>query len=82
MISPDLDEFSDRHPSTQEKLRWLVPNPKLPDGTPRTVSHLCWEHGRHLARLLGDGPQLTLALQQLIIVKDCAVRQAIADGDT
>ena len=25
-------EFSNRHPSTQEKLRWLVPNPNLPAG--------------------------------------------------
>lgn len=80
-MNADLDEFRDRHPSTREKLRWLVPNPNLPSGTPRTVAYSLWEQGSYLARLLKDGPQLTLALQQLIIVKDCAVRQAIADGE-
>ena len=74
-------DFSDRHPSTQEKLRWLVPNPGLPAGTPREVAHYCHAHGVQLAMLCKDGPQLTIALQRLIDAKDAAVRQAIADSD-
>jgi hypothetical protein len=73
-------DFSDRHPSTQEKLRWLVPNPNLPAGTPSDVSHDCHAHGVRLTELLKDGPQLTIALQRLIDAKDAAVRQAIADA--
>lgn len=76
------NDFTDRHSSTQEKMRWLVPNPNLPEGVPAEVSRYCQHLGVQLVKALKDGPQLTLALQQLIIVKDCAVRQAIADGET
>ncbi len=74
-------DFSDRHPSTQEKLRWLVPNPNLPAGIPARVSRLFNAIGLSLLNDLKDGPQLTIALQRLIDAKDAAVRQAIADGE-
>jgi hypothetical protein len=74
-------DFSQRHPGTREKLRWLLPNPNLLAGTPRAVSQKCWELGQDLALVLSDGPQLTIALQRLIDAKDAAVRQAIADQD-
>ena len=77
-----MTDFSDRHPSTQEKLRWLVPNPNLPDGVPSQVSYYCQALGERLAVMLKDGPQLTIALQRLIDAKDAAVRQAIADGES
>jgi hypothetical protein len=73
-------DLSARHPSTQEKMRWLEPNPNLPPGTPSAVAELSWQTGENLVGLLGDGPQLTIALQRLIDAKDAAVRQAIADG--
>lgn len=76
-----MTDFSNRHPATQEKLRWLVPNPNLPAGVPGEVSHYCHAHGVRLAELLKDGPQLIIALQRLIDAKDAAVRQAIADGE-
>lgn len=62
-------------------MRWLAPNPNLPSGLPADVAEMCHELAVHLVHVLNDGPQLTLALQQLIIVKDCAVRQAIADSE-
>jgi len=74
-------DFSNRHPSTREKLRWLVPNPGLPAGVPREVAQYFHAHGVGLAELLKDGPQLTIALQRLIDAKDAAVRQAITDSD-
>lgn len=74
-----MTEFSDRHPSTREKLRWLVPNPALPEGAPSQVAGMFHGLGVRLARGLKDGPQLTIALQHLIDAKDAAVRQAIAD---
>jgi hypothetical protein len=76
------NDFSGRHFSTQEKMRWLVPNPNLPSGLPADVSEMFCELGVNLASVLDDGPQLTIALQRLIDAKDAAVRQAIADGDT
>lgn len=78
---PELDEFGDRHFSTLEKLRWLIPNPNLPDGKPADVALTSWEYGAWLARQLKDGPQLTIALQRVIDAKDAAVRQAIVDGE-
>ena len=82
MSHPLLAEFSDRHPATQEKLRWLVPNPKLPAGTPAIVAAQYWQTpGSSWPALVKDGPQLTIALQRLIDAKDAAVRQAIADSE-
>ena len=81
-MSTYLAEFSNRHPSTQEKLRWLIPNPHLPDGTPSIVAAQLGDAGIELARRVQDGPQLTIALQKLIEAKDAAVRQAIADAET
>jgi hypothetical protein len=74
-------DITSRHPSTQEKMRWLVPNPKLPEGTPKQVSEEFWAMGITVTRLLKDGPQLTIALQRLIDAKDAAVRQAITDSE-
>jgi hypothetical protein len=75
-----VHDFSGRHPSTQEKMRWLTPNPNLPPGVPAAVAELSYQMGVNLVGLLNDGPQLTIALQRLVDAKDAAVRQAIADG--
>jgi hypothetical protein len=77
MRTLDLEQ---RHSATQEKMRWLFPNPHLPTGTPRAVAARCYDLGLELTLNLNDGPQLTIALQRLIDVKDAAVRQAIADS--
>jgi hypothetical protein len=81
-MSDYLAEFSDRHPPTRERMRWLIPNPNLPAGVPSAVSELFRDTGMCLAHLVKDGPQLTIALQRLIEAKDAAVRQAIADMDS
>lgn len=74
-------DLSARHPSTQEKMRWLTPNPSLPDGAPSIVSAMCFDFGAALVEKLGDGPQLTIGLQRVIDAKDALVRQAIADSE-
>lgn len=74
-------DFSHRHPSTQEKMRWLVPNPNLPSGAPAAVSWAAYALGKELLTLAEDGPQFTIALQRLVDAKDAAVRQAIADAE-
>ena len=74
-------DFSNRHQSTQEKMRWLTPNPGLPAGTPSYVARRFYEIGAELVLQLNDGIQLTIALQRLIDAKDAAVRQAIADAE-
>ena len=77
-----LLEFSGRHPDTLEKLRWLIPNPGLPEGNPSIVAAQLGDAGFEMTRRLKDGPQLTIALQRLVDAKDAAVRQAIADAET
>lgn len=74
-------DLSARHPSTQEKMRWLVPNPNLPDGVPAIVSAMCYGLGVGMVEKLADGPQLTIGLQRLVDAKDALVRQAIADEE-
>jgi hypothetical protein len=76
-VSVDL---ASRHPATQEKMRWLTPNPRLPDGAPAIVSAMFFDLGDALLEKVSDGPQLTIALQRLVDAKDAAVRQAVADA--
>jgi hypothetical protein len=76
-VSVDL---AARHPATQEKMRWLTPNPRLPDGPPAIVSAMFYDLGDALLGKVSDGPQLTIALQRLVDAKDAAVRQAVADA--
>jgi hypothetical protein len=74
-------DWSTRHPSVQEKCRWLEPNPNLPAGTPATVAVMFRDMRDRLLEALEDGPQLSLGLQHLIDGKDCLVRQSIADSE-
>lgn len=62
-------------------MRWLVPNPNLPQHL-RAISEDFLDLAQALLRRVEvDGPQLTLALQHLIDAKDCAVRARIAADD-
>jgi hypothetical protein len=76
-----VTDLSARHPSTQEKCRWLEPNPRLPEGSPATVAFMFAEFGNRLLEVARGGPQFTIALQHLIDAKDAAVRQVLADAD-
>lgn len=70
-----------RHYSVQEKLRWLEPNPNLPEHL-RTIAVLFLDLADNLLDEIDDNPQLSLALQHLIDAKDCAVRAKIASMDS
>lgn len=71
--------LADRHPSVQQVARWLTPNPRLPEGPPASVAAVMRDTRDKLLELVGDGPELTVALRHLVDAKDAAVRQAIAD---
>jgi hypothetical protein len=72
--------LEDRHPSVQAAAKWLTPNPNLPPGVPATVSAMFADMRDRMLEVLGDGPQLTMALHDLTSSKDAAVRQAIEDS--
>jgi hypothetical protein len=74
-------DLSSRHQATRQVARWLTPNPHLPAGAPATVAAVMCDTRDRLLELVGDGPELTVALRHLVDAKDAAVRQAIADGE-
>lgn len=78
MTSPDL---SDRHPSTQHLMKWLAPNPNLPDAQ-RAVAVVVHKAARELLTMLGDGQELSAGLRKLREAKDCFVIQSLEDQGT
>ena len=76
MTSPEL---SDRHPSTQHLMKWLVPNPNL-DGIALDVSVIVYQAACDLVSILGDGQELSAGLRSLRQAKDACVIQALEDS--
>jgi hypothetical protein len=70
---PLVEEFSNRHPSVVEALRWLD-CPHLPEHL-RVVAEVITSAVREVLPLVDDGPQLTRALHALTEAKDGLVRQ-------
>lgn len=71
MLSLDMGK---RHPSVQDAMRWLKPNPQLPSHMLAISQHF-YDLAEELLRDIDvDSPQLTLALHKLVEAKDCAVR--------
>jgi hypothetical protein len=75
-----LDELEGRHPGTAQLVRWLTPNPNLPEGAPTRVARLHSALAAQLVRQLPDGPELTAGLRKLLEAKDCFVRAALDDA--
>lgn len=74
-------DLSQRHPGVQEAMRWLEPNPQLPPHLLHISRHF-FDLGEELLRdVCEDSPQLTLALNKLVEVKDCAVRARIRSDE-
>lgn len=73
-------DTSDRHPGTQQLVRWLTTNPSLPSGGPASAAALCECLAVDMIQLLSDGPELTAGLRKLLEAKDCFVRAALGDN--
>ena len=68
-------DFTDRHPNTQNVLRWfecdhLPPHLRAVVGSIRATAY-------HLADQLPDSPELVAGLRKLLEGKDCLVRAAV-----
>lgn len=74
-------DLASRHPSVRKAARWLDPNPNLPEGVPATVAVMFRDVRDQLLPILGDGPQLVIALNHLTDAKDACVRQGIEDSE-
>lgn len=68
-------DLSQRHPATQQLLRWLAPN-ELLHGAQFEVSALVEELALSMLHVLPDGPELTAGLRKLLEAKDCFVRSS------
>lgn len=71
-----LSAAEGRHPSTQEKARFLEANPNL-SGDAEIVAVAFEQFADGLIEMVPDGPQFTIALQKLLEAKDCAVRAVL-----
>ncbi len=73
-----LDAYVSRHSATQHAMRWLVPNPRLPEEA-FAVASIVWVVAEDLVSALGDGPELSAGLRKLREAMDCFVIQALED---
>lgn len=66
-----------RHPSTQH-FRELFDSAHLPDDLATLAAH-CEDAAQFMIDELGDGPELSDGLRNLLRAKDCFVRQRVKD---
>lgn len=64
------------HPSTENLLRWLEPNPNLPQ-LPRDLAGACEALAKTVVDVAPEGPELTVGLRKLLEAKDCFVRATL-----
>jgi hypothetical protein len=69
--------MSDRHPSVQGILRWLEPNPNLPDLQLLIAQHCEFLAGSILAAIPEDNAELSAGFRKLLEAKDCFVRASL-----
>lgn len=70
-----------RHPGVTGLLRWLEPNPKLPEDL-RAISAITASTASVIVNAIPvDSPELTEGLRKLLEAKDCFVRAAIVAKD-
>jgi hypothetical protein len=72
------DPMLNRHPGVRNLMRWLTPNPKLPDDQ-RQIAQECHQLADSMLTQCWDGPELTEGLRKLLEAKDCFVRASLPD---
>jgi hypothetical protein len=70
-------ELENRHPAVQDLMRFLTPNPNLPDRLKPIVGEFFGLACTMLALNSNDNPELTTGLRKLLEAKDCFVRAAL-----
>lgn len=69
--------MKNRNPSVVNLMRWLTPNPNLPDGLPADISREFQRFANTMSSALPDSQELSAGLRKLLEAKDCLVRAAI-----
>lgn len=71
------DAWADRHPSTQQIMRYFTDGGHLSNAEARQVTVSCTRLATEMTRRLKDGPELTTGLRKLLEAKDCFVRSLL-----
>lgn len=71
------EKYAERHPSTVQLLRWLEPNPNLPEAGLVVANHFEYVADALVAHC-PDSPELSAGLRKLLEAKDCCVRAALS----
>jgi hypothetical protein len=69
-------ERTNVHPSTENLMKWLEPNPNLP-GLGRDIAGACHELAKVVVEVAPEGPELSAGLRKLLEAKDCFVRATL-----
>lgn len=68
------------HPGTENGLRWLTPNPNLPEPQ-RTIAQSFYSMAVSLVDECDEGIETTAGLRKMVEAKDCFVRASIDKRD-
>lgn len=75
-MTPIDDHGAELHPATRNLLRWLEPNPNLPE-LGQDLARACHELAKVTVDTCTEGPELTTGLRKLLEAKDCFVRASL-----
>jgi hypothetical protein len=67
---------SDKPLHTDGLMRWLTPNPNLPEPQ-QSIAWECHELAKRMVEAAPQGPELTTGLRKLLEAKDCFVRASM-----
>lgn len=66
------------HPATANLMRWLSPNPNLPDPQ-RELAEACQGLAIEMTEKCPEGAELSTGLRKLLEAKDCFVRASMEE---
>jgi hypothetical protein len=73
----EMNSFENRHPSIQNLMNWLDPNPNLPSEAIDIAQDVMRLAVNVVDYVQKDSPELTAGLRKLLEAKDCFVRAAL-----
>ena len=73
-----MTQHEDRHPDTQQIVRWFEAG-NLPLGL-QWVTAACAVLAQQMIDVIPDTPELTVGLRKLLEARDCFVRAAVAEA--
>lgn len=73
------DKLENRHEGVKNAGKWLEPNPNLPEPQYNIALHVEDLAAMMLMCISKDSPQLTIALNNLLVAKDAFIRASLEE---